>query len=127
MEKPTETPSRRRPWSLYFFIAWALILTFNTGLFLWDITGPLAQFGMPNNLFGWLSLAVAFLTPFGFGASVYGLWERWKPRPPDAAIDADLLDFCVWMAELSPGMESSDVLRVAGFAGMNPDRPTGAT
>jgi hypothetical protein len=42
---------------------------------LWHITGPLAQFGSPETLFGWLSLALAFVAPFGFGASVYGLWE----------------------------------------------------
>ena len=53
-------------------------------------------------------------------ATVYGLWERWEPRPPDGEIDADLLDFCVWMAEVSPGIEASDVLRVAGFAGLTP-------
>jgi hypothetical protein len=50
-------------------------MAFNTGLALWDITGPLAQYGSPDTLFGWLSLAVAFVAPFGFGASVYGLWE----------------------------------------------------
>lgn len=44
-------------------------------MFLWDLTGPLAQFGSPETLFGWLSLALAFAAPFGFGASVYGLWE----------------------------------------------------
>ncbi len=52
-------------------------------------------------------------------ATVYGLWERWEPRPPEAEIDADLLDFCIWMAEISPGMEPSDVKRVAEFAGFN--------
>ena len=65
----------RRPWSLYIFIVWVVILAFNTGVALWDITGPLAQFGTPNTLFGWLSLILAFVAPFGFGASVYGLWD----------------------------------------------------
>ena len=51
------------------------MLAINTGVALWDITGPLAQFGTPDTLFGWLSLALAFVAPFGFGASVYGLWE----------------------------------------------------
>ena len=69
------TSPPRRPWSLYIFIAWAFVLTFKAGLSLWDITGPLAQFGSPDTLFGWLSLALAFIAPFGFGASVYGLWE----------------------------------------------------
>jgi hypothetical protein len=68
-------PAPRRPWSLYFFIAWGLVLAFNTGIALWDITGPLAQFGPPATAFGWLSLALAFIAPFGFAASVYGLWE----------------------------------------------------
>lgn len=78
MEDPTisqESSSPRRPLSLYFFIAWAILLTFNTGVALWDITGPLAQFGSPDTLFGWLSLVLAFVAPFGFAASVYGLWE----------------------------------------------------
>ena len=78
MEGPSTLPapsSPRRPWSLYFFIAWAVLLAFNTGVSLWDITGPLAQFGTPGTVFGWLSLALAFVAPFGFGASVYGLWE----------------------------------------------------
>jgi hypothetical protein len=66
--------SPRRPWSLYVFMAWAIVLTFNSGVALWDITGPLAQYGSPNTLFGWLSLVIAFVAPFGFGASVYGLW-----------------------------------------------------
>jgi hypothetical protein len=51
-------------------------------------------------------------------ATVYGLWERWEPRPPDSEIDADLLEFCLWMAELSPEIEASDVSRVASFAGL---------
>jgi len=65
----------RRPWSLYVIITWAILLAFNTGIVLWDITGPLAQFGTPDTPYGWLSLAIAFVAPFGFGASVYGLWE----------------------------------------------------
>ncbi|MCZ6895062.1 MAG: hypothetical protein O7H40_13585, partial [Gammaproteobacteria bacterium] len=52
-------------------------------------------------------------------ATVYGLWERWEPRPPDSEIDADLFDFCLWVAEISPDMDSSDVKRVADFAGFN--------
>ena len=70
----TPAPPPRRPWSLYIFIAWAMLQAFNTGLVLWDLTGPLAQFGSPSTPFGWLSLALAFVAPFGFAASVYGLW-----------------------------------------------------
>jgi hypothetical protein len=51
-------------------------------------------------------------------ATVYGLWERFEPRPPDSEIDADLLDFCLWLAELSPDIEASNVARVATFAGL---------
>jgi hypothetical protein len=77
VEQPTglhALPSRRRPWSLYFFVLWAFVLAFNTGVTLWDLTGPLAQFGSPDTLIGWLSLVLAFVAPFGFGASIYGLW-----------------------------------------------------
>ncbi len=76
MSEPTASPSPpHRPWSLYLFIAWAGLLAFNAGLRLWIITGPLAQFGSPNTAIGWLGLTLAFVAPFGFGASVYGLWE----------------------------------------------------
>ena len=78
MESPPESQpssSPRRPWSLYVIIFWAIILALNTGIELWDITGPLAQYGTPDTFFGWLSLVMAFVAPFGFGASVYGLWE----------------------------------------------------
>lgn len=74
MDTSPEPRSPRRPWSLYIFIAWALLLTFTTGVALWDITGPLSQYGLPGTAFGWLSLTMAFVAPFGFGASVYGLW-----------------------------------------------------
>jgi haloalkane dehalogenase len=61
------------------------------------------------------------LGDFGRGrpstATVYGLWERWEPRPSDAEIDADLFDFCLWVAEIAPDMDPSDVKRVADFAG----------
>jgi hypothetical protein len=52
-------------------------------------------------------------------ATIYGLWDRWEPRPPDSEIDTDLLDFCLWIAEISPGIEVSDVERVARFAGLD--------
>lgn len=56
-------------------------------------------------------------------ATLYGLWDRWEPRPPDSEIDADLLDFCLWMADISPGIEVSDVARVASFAGLSVEDP----
>lgn len=70
-----QASSPRRPWSLYVIITWAILLAFNAGVALWDITGPLAQFGTPDTPYGWLSLATAFVAPFGFGISIYGLWE----------------------------------------------------
>ena len=51
-------------------------------------------------------------------ATVYGLWERWEPRPPESEIDGDLLDFCLWFAELAPGIDTIDVVRVAERAGI---------
>jgi hypothetical protein len=56
------------------FIAWAFVLAFKTGVVLWDLTGSLSQFGRPHTTFGWLSLIVTFVAPFGFGISVFGLW-----------------------------------------------------
>ena len=113
MEGPSKSqPSSlpRRPWSLYFFIAWSIILAFDTGLFLWDITGPLSQFGSPDTLFGWLSLVLAFVAPFGFGASVYGLWElRPWGRLLFMVLSAVLFGFrlvAVWM----PGGMPPDLL-----------------
>lgn len=49
-------------------------------------------------------------------ATVFGLWPRWEPRPPEREIDLDLLDFCTWVAEISPGIDSDDVRRVASRA-----------
>jgi hypothetical protein len=51
-------------------------------------------------------------------ATVYGLWERWEPRPPELTIDADLFDFCLWFAGLAPGIDPEDVRRVAERAGI---------
>jgi hypothetical protein len=52
-------------------------------------------------------------------ATVYGLWERWEPRPPENEIDQDLLDFCLWLAEITPGIDPADVARVAARAGIS--------
>ncbi len=51
-------------------------------------------------------------------ATVYGLWDRWEPRPPEDEIDRDLLDFCLWLAAVAPGIDPADVVRVAKFAGL---------
>jgi len=49
-------------------------------------------------------------------ATVYGFWSRYEPRPPEHEIDADLLEFSVWVAEITEGMEPGDVRMVAEFA-----------
>ena len=49
-------------------------------------------------------------------AMVYGFWDRYEPRPPEHEIDADLLNFMVWVAGITKSMNPSDVERVAEFA-----------
>ena len=51
-------------------------------------------------------------------ATVYGFWDRYEPRPAEAEIDADLLAFCVWVAEVSEGLDPADVAKVARHAGI---------
>ena len=50
-------------------------------------------------------------------AMVYGFWSRYEPRPPEAQIDADLIDFCLWVAEVADGLDPADLKRVLTFAG----------
>jgi haloalkane dehalogenase len=59
-------------------------------------------------------------------AMVYGHWDRYEPRPPEHEIDADLLDFILWVAEVAPTLNPSDVSRVAQFAGVRPTWPEGS-
>src|SRR5712671_181920 len=33
-------------------------------------------------------------------AMVLGFWDRYEPRPPEDQIDADLLNFCEWLAQV---------------------------
>jgi hypothetical protein len=54
------------------------------------------------------------LGDFGRGlpsmAIVYGFWPRYEPRPlDDTAIDADLEDFLLWMADNCEGIDRADV------------------
>ena len=51
-------------------------------------------------------------------ATVYGLWDRYEPRPPEPEIEADLLAFCLWVAEVSEGLDPKDVEKVARHAGI---------
>lgn len=56
-------------------------------------------------------------------ATVYGMWERYEPRPPEDQIDADLVDFCMWVAEVSEGLDPEHLRRVLIYAGINKDPP----
>lgn len=55
-------------------------------------------------------------------AMVYGMWDRYEPRPAEAEIDADLIDFCSWVAEVSDGLNPDDFARVIAFAGLDKKR-----
>jgi haloalkane dehalogenase len=59
-------------------------------------------------------------------ATVYGFWDRFEPRPPEHEIDADLLDFCLWIAGIAPSLNASDIARVARFASVRTSWPAGA-
>ncbi|MBI2964503.1 MAG: hypothetical protein HYY35_12170 [Deltaproteobacteria bacterium] len=45
-------------------------------------------------------------------AIVYGFWERYEPRPPEREIDLDLIDFCLWVAEVCDGLDPAHLARV---------------
>ena len=59
-------------------------------------------------------------------ATVFGFWDRYEPRPPEHEIDADLADFCLWVAEVSEGMEVEDVRRVLDHASIVSSWPEGS-
>jgi haloalkane dehalogenase len=52
-------------------------------------------------------------------AMVFGHWDRYEPRPPEHEIDFDLLDFLIWISQVT-GLNPTDVSRVAQFAGIRP-------
>jgi haloalkane dehalogenase len=58
-------------------------------------------------------------------AMVFGFWDRYEPRPPEHEIDADLLGFILWVAEVS-GLNPEEVSRVSEFAGIIPGWPKGS-
>jgi len=45
-------------------------------------------------------------------AIVYGFWKRWEPRPPEREIDLDLIDLCLWIAEVCDGLDPEHLKRV---------------
>ena len=59
-------------------------------------------------------------------ATVFGFWDRFEPRPPEHEIDADLLDFCLWVAETAPSLDPADIARVAQFAKIQTSWPEGS-
>jgi len=58
-------------------------------------------------------------------AMVYGFWDRFEPRPPEHEIDADLLAFSLWVAEVG-GLGPEDVAKVAERAGIVTAWPEGS-
>src|SRR5262249_61925864 len=58
-------------------------------------------------------------------AIVYGHWDRYEPRPPEHEIDADLLDFSLWVAEVAESLDPSDIVRVAQHARIATTCPEG--
>ena len=55
-------------------------------------------------------------------ATVFGFWDRYEPRPPEREINADLLQFAVWIGEIVASIDSADIERVATFAGLRTAR-----
>jgi haloalkane dehalogenase len=53
-------------------------------------------------------------------ATVFGVWDRYEPRPPEHEIDADLIDFAMWVAEVSEGLKPATLSRVLSFGGHVP-------
>ena len=45
-------------------------------------------------------------------AIVYGFWNRWEPRPAEREIDLDLVDLCLWIAEVCDGLDPEHLKRV---------------
>ena len=49
-------------------------------------------------------------------AMVYGHWDRYEPRPPEHEIDADLMAFLLWVAEIAPSLDPADVATLERIA-----------
>ena len=59
-------------------------------------------------------------------ATVYGMWDRYEPRPPEHEIDSDLIDFSLWVAEVSEGLDPTHLSRVLSHGGHKPSWPEGS-
>jgi hypothetical protein len=42
-------------------------------------------------------------------AIIYGLWDRYEPRPEEAVIGADLEAFCLWLAQICDDLDVEDL------------------
>ena len=58
-------------------------------------------------------------------ARVFGYWDRYQPRPPEHEIDADLMDFSLWVARIG-GLNPAGVEKVARHAGIRFTWPEGS-
>ena len=59
-------------------------------------------------------------------ATVFGLWDRYEPRPPEHEIDSDLIDFSLWIAEISDGLDPAHLSRVLRHDYREPSWPEGS-
>lgn len=59
-------------------------------------------------------------------ALVYGLWDRYEPRPPEHEIDSDLIEFCRWVAEVGEGLDPVNFSRVVSHDLRKPSWPAGS-
>jgi haloalkane dehalogenase len=70
------------------------------------------------------------LGDFGHGrpsmALVYGMWDRYEPRPPEHEIDSDLIAFSLWIAETAEGLDPSHLTRVLSHDHGQPSWPEGS-
>ena len=59
-------------------------------------------------------------------ATVFGMWDRYEPRPPEHEIDSDLIDFSLWIAEISDGLDPTHLSRVLSHDRREPSWPNGS-
>jgi hypothetical protein len=59
-------------------------------------------------------------------ATAFGMWDRYEPRPPEHEIDSDLIDFSLWIAEISDGLDPAHLSRVLSHDRREPSWPAGS-
>jgi hypothetical protein len=57
-------------------------------------------------------------------AFIYGFWNRFEPHPPEDQIDADILEFALWVAKTCDGLDPADVEATFGFLAIIRERAT---